>query len=167
MPAPHVDAGAPAPVGPRLAASEIVAFALPSFGLGISFLLNALLLMKFATEVLHVAPVAIGAILLGARVWDAVSDPIVGNLSDRTRSRFGRRRPWLVASVLPIAVGIAMIWSPPAALEGSALTAWMAAATAGFRLRRARAFSATSRPALPKASSWWTTAIEVMPIEVT
>ncbi|MEZ4216551.1 MAG: MFS transporter [Myxococcota bacterium] len=132
MPAPHVDAGAPAPVGPRLAASEIVAFALPSFGLGISFLLNALLLMKFATEVLHVAPVAIGAILLGARVWDAVSDPIVGNLSDRTRSRFGRRRPWLVASVLPIAVGIAMIWSPPAALEGSALTAWMAAAILVF-----------------------------------
>ena len=39
----------------------------------------------------------LGVILIIPRLWDALSDPIVGHLSDNTRSRFGRRRPWLLA----------------------------------------------------------------------
>ena len=46
---------------------------------------------------------AVGAALLVARLWDVVTEPVVGALSDRTRGRFGRRRPWMVAS-LPLLV---------------------------------------------------------------
>ena len=116
----------------RLALSEILAFAAPSLGLGFAFLLNAMLLMKYATDVLLIAPATMGVILLGARLWDAVSDPLAGNLSDRTRSRMGRRRPWLLASILPLAIGTWMIWSPPLGLEGNGLIAWMVAAVLVF-----------------------------------
>lgn len=85
-------------------------------------------LMKYATDVLLIAPATMGLLLAAARLWDGVTDPLVGYLSDRTRSRLGRRRVWLYGSALPIAVGVVMIWSPPAGLEGAALVIWMAVA---------------------------------------
>ena len=49
--------------------------------------------MKFATDVLAIPAATMGGILLASRAWDAVADPVAGYLSDRTRTRFGRRRP--------------------------------------------------------------------------
>ena len=63
------------------------------------FLLIAIYLMKFATDVLGMSAAVMGTILfLGRGIWDAVADPIAGYLSDRTNTRLGRRRPWLLAS---------------------------------------------------------------------
>ena len=59
--------------------------------------------MKFGTDVLLLPPIAVGLIFFVGRVWDAVSDPIVGALSDRTRTRIGRRRPWMFGALLPLA----------------------------------------------------------------
>ncbi len=84
--------------------------------------------MKFSTDVLLIAPAAIGAILGASRIWDAISDPIAGYWSDRTRTRLGRRRPWILGSAVPIAIAFYALWSPPRALEGGELVAWMAAA---------------------------------------
>ena len=85
-------------------------------------------LLKFATDVLLIAPAAIGSILLFLRVWDAVTDPAAGWLSDRTNTRFGRRRPWFIGSALPLGASIVMLWSPPAELEGTGLTVWIGVA---------------------------------------
>ncbi len=81
---------------------------------------------------LLIAPAVMGLIFSASRIWDAVSDPLVGYLSDRTRSRWGRRRTWLVASIVPIAGAFIMVFAPPDALEGGALIAWMAVAIIGF-----------------------------------
>ena len=51
---------------------------------------------------------------MGALILDAFIDPAIGTLSDRTRSRWGRRHPWLYASALPIALGWIALWNPPA-----------------------------------------------------
>lgn len=85
-------------------------------------------LMKFSTDVLLIAPAAMGGLIAASRLWDAVSDPMVGYLSDRTRSRFGRRRIWLYGSAIPMGLGMMMMWSPPTLLEGIELVAWMALA---------------------------------------
>ena len=61
-------------------------------------------LLKFSTDVLGVGPAVVGALFGLGRLWDAVSDPAVGFLSDRTSSRLGRRRPWIAASALPTAL---------------------------------------------------------------
>lgn len=129
--------GALAPTTPRseserLPLSVILTYCLPTVGAGFMFLLIGLYLMKFATDVLLIAPAAMGTIFGLSRIWDAVSDPVAGYLSDRTTHRSGRRRPWMFASLFPIGLAYWMLWSPPASLEGSALTAWMAVGVFGF-----------------------------------
>jgi GPH family glycoside/pentoside/hexuronide:cation symporter len=49
----------------------------------------------FLTDILGISPVLAGNALLIGRIWDAVTDPIVGHWSDRTVTRFGRRRPFI------------------------------------------------------------------------
>ncbi len=63
----------------------------------------------------------VGAVLLAARIWDAVSDPLVGFLSDRTESRIGRRKPWIIAGALITALAGYFLFSPPAGVGGAFL----------------------------------------------
>ncbi len=106
----------------------IWAFSFPAVAFGIMSLLFGTYLMKFATDVLLIAPAAMGTIIAGSRLWDAVSDPLAGYLSDRTRSRLGRRRIWMFAAAVPMAFGLFAIWSPPLSLGPGALVVWMAVA---------------------------------------
>jgi len=62
---------------------------------------------------------AVGVIFFFARLWDAVIDPVVGNLSDLTRSRFGRRKPWIAAGTPLLMVTLYFFLQPP---EGVTVT---------------------------------------------
>ena len=79
-------------------------------------LTNTILSVYFAiflTDVVGVsAKLAAAAIFIG-RSWDYINDPLVGFLSDRTRSRWGRRRPFLLIGVLPFALSFIMLWVHP------------------------------------------------------
>jgi GPH family glycoside/pentoside/hexuronide:cation symporter len=67
----------------------------------------------FLTDVVHLrASVAAIAIFVG-RSWDYVNDPLVGYVSDRTRTRWGRRRPFLLFGFLPFALGFTLLWWRP------------------------------------------------------
>lgn len=90
-----------------------------------AFMLQSVFLVNYAVDTLLIAPVVISTIYGASRLWDAVSDPVAGYLSDRTRSRLGRRRSWLLASIPLLAAGFAMAWSPPTDLAGTALTVWV------------------------------------------
>ena len=111
-----------------LSRSLILAYCLPMLGSGLLGMPFYVWLMKYSTDVLLIAPAAIGALFFMARFWDAVSDPIAGYLSDRTTSKLGRRRSWMFASAIPVALTAVMLWSPPWALEGLALVLWMGTA---------------------------------------
>ncbi|MBD3648917.1 MAG: MFS transporter [Pseudomonadales bacterium] len=121
-----------APDAGRLKWSVITAYGAPGVGAGYMYLLLGLYVMKFSTDVLLIAPAIMGTIFGVSRVWDAVTDPLVGYLSDRTRNRLGRRRLWLLISILPISATFVMVFSPPAALTDGWLIAWMAMAVIGF-----------------------------------
>ncbi len=95
-------------------------------GSGFMGALLGVYLLKFATDVLLVPPSAVGLLLGAGFVWDALTDPLAGFLSDRTRSRLGRRRSWMFASALPVGLFFFALWSPPRVLEGSSLVAWLA-----------------------------------------
>jgi len=135
MASPHPDAAgqsAPPSRGARLPLRQIGVYVAPTFGVGFMFMMVSLYLMKFATDVLLISPAAMGTIFFAARMVDALSDPLAGFLSDRTRTRLGRRRPWLLASALPVAAVYVMVWSPPQALSGPTAVAWMALGVIGF-----------------------------------
>ena len=66
---------------------------------------------------LGVSPILLGIAQMIPRFWDAVSDPIAGHISDNTRSRWGRRRPFLVVGGFGVAVTFVLIWTVPAGLS--------------------------------------------------
>lgn len=68
----------------------------------------------FLTDVVGLQPgIAAAAIFIG-RTWDYFNDPFMGHLSDRTRSRWGRRRPFLLFGALPFALAFMLLWLRPA-----------------------------------------------------
>jgi len=109
-----------------------LAFGAPAVGAGYMYLLLALYVMKFSTDVLLIAPAIMGLIFSVSRIWDAISDPLVGYLSDRTTTSLGRRRTWILFSFVPIAMGFYAVFAPPFSLSGDALSWWMAASIIGF-----------------------------------
>lgn len=72
------------------------------------------LLLRYLTDEVGIAATMAGVMIAASKVYDAISDPIVGALSDRTRSRWGRRRPFLLIGTLACAVSLVMLFSIPA-----------------------------------------------------
>lgn len=77
---------------------------------GGAFALTALLFLNFLVTIEGIPASLGGTIILVGKFWDAVIDPTLGIISDRTRSRFGRRRVFLLAGIIPVIVTFAMLW---------------------------------------------------------
>jgi len=102
-------------VSRRLPASLVWGWGIGSLGAsalhnGISFLA-----LFYLSRVLGLEPAVGGSLILAAKVYDIATDPLMGWLSDRTRSRWGRRRPWLLAGAVVSALAFVLLFNPPAA----------------------------------------------------
>lgn len=84
------------------------------------------LLLLFYNQVLGLPAAAVSAIIAASVVLDAVWDPFVGQISDNTRSRWGRRHPYLYGVAAPLAIAFALLWRPPSGWSHAALLAWLA-----------------------------------------
>ena len=73
----------------------------------------AYFLLLFYGTVVGLEPALAGTALLIALIFDAFSDPIVGYWSDNTRSRWGRRHPFMYAAAIPVALCYSLLWQPP------------------------------------------------------
>lgn len=69
--------------------------------------------LYFLTDVARLDPALAGLAILAGKLWDAVNDPLIGILSDRTRTRWGRRRPFLLFGAAPFGVTFALLWIVP------------------------------------------------------
>ncbi len=76
-------------------------------GLTIAFLLF------YATQALGISPWLAGLVLLAPRLWDAFTDPLMGAISDRTKSKMGRRRPYLLLGSILLGLSVAGLFSAP------------------------------------------------------
>jgi len=77
------------------------------------------LLLLFYNQVVGLPSGLVGAAIMIALVVDAFLDPIVGQISDNLRSRWGRRHPFMYASALPVAISYLFLWSPPHWSQGA------------------------------------------------
>jgi GPH family glycoside/pentoside/hexuronide:cation symporter len=82
----------------------------------------------FMTDVVGLKPVYAAAAVFIGRTWDYINDPLFGFLTDRTRSRWGRRRPYLLFGAIPFGFVFAMLWFKPPTDSPILLTAYYAAA---------------------------------------
>jgi GPH family glycoside/pentoside/hexuronide:cation symporter len=95
--------------------------------LGSSTMLGAmsLLVLFYLTEYLGISPATAGALIFVSRLWDIGAALAIGQWSDRVRSRWGRRAPFLFAAGPLAAAAYAMLFAAPAALGGVGLEAWV------------------------------------------
>ena len=106
---------------------------------GVSIMLNTVTAYfpAFMSTVLGQSPELAGYLLMGSKLVDAIIDLLIGRMSDHTRSKWGRRRPYLALGAIVSAISFFMLFSPPAMTQG-ALVAYMIAGlvlySAGYSL---------------------------------
>lgn len=81
---------------------------------GMFYYLTITLPTYFFTDVMHLSATTLGAIIIASRIFDGVSDLIVGSLVDCTHTRWGKARPWVLLSTLPYALAMVLLYCLPA-----------------------------------------------------
>ncbi|WRP18883.1 MFS transporter [Carboxydochorda subterranea] len=92
------------------------------------------LYLIFLTDVVRIRPALAGLVFLVGRIWDAVTDPAMGVVTDRTRTRWGRRRPYFLAATVLVFVSYVLLWAPVTAAGEWARFAYCLAAYLFFDL---------------------------------
>lgn len=117
---------------PLLARSLLAAYAAPALPLAAMYFPVYVFLAEFYATRQGLSLATIGAIFIAARLFDAVSDPMAGLLSDRWTTRWGRRRPWLVfgAPVVMLSAWMLFVPAPGTGIAGFAL--WLFTLTLGW-----------------------------------
>lgn len=120
-----MNAAAPGiPVAERLPVRLKVMHGLGSLAYGVKENGFSTFLLLFYNQVIGLDAGLVGAAIMTALIFDAFVDPVIGELTDRTRSRWGRRLPWLYTAPLPLAIAWMLLWSPPE-MSDAATVAWL------------------------------------------
>jgi Na+/melibiose symporter-like transporter len=120
---------------------QLIAYALPALPLAAIYFPIFVFLSEFYADARGVSLASIGVIFLALRVFDAVSDPVAGVLSDRTRASIGRRRLWLILAAPLVAIGAWMLFVPPSDAGWLYLTFWLFVVTLGWTFAMVPYFS--------------------------
>lgn len=109
-----------------LSGKEKVSYGLGAVGKDMVYMLSASYILYYYQDLLGVSAIAMGVILLIARIFDAFNDPIMGIIVAKTKTRWGKFRPWLLIGTLTNAVVLYLMFSAPPSLKGDGLIAYAA-----------------------------------------
>lgn len=97
----------------RISILEKIGFGMGDAGNNMTFAAVVMYLSYFYTDVYGISPAVVGTIFLSMRFVDAITDPIMGAIADRTRSRWGRFRPWILFIPLPLSLACVLMFTTP------------------------------------------------------
>ena len=110
----------------KLSGGEKFSYGIGAVGKDMVYMLSAAYILYYYQDVMGVSAIAMGIILAVARVFDAFNDPIMGILVAKTKTRWGKFRPWLMIGTLTNAVVLFLMFSAPPSLSGNGLVAYAA-----------------------------------------
>ena len=110
----------------KMKLSEKISYGLAAVGKDMVYMLSASYILYYYQDILGVSAIAMGIILMAARVFDAFNDPIMGVIVAKTKTRWGKFRPWLLIGTTTNAVILYIMFAAPPALDGSGLVAYAA-----------------------------------------
>ena len=110
----------------KLGFKEKVSYGLGAIGKDMVYMLSASYVLYYFQDVLGVNAIAMGVILMAARVFDAFNDPIMGFVVAKTKTRWGKFRPWLMIGTVTNAVILFLMFACPPTLSPSGLVAYAA-----------------------------------------
>ena len=110
----------------NLTLKEKAAYGIGAVGKDMVYMLSASYILYYYQDIMGINAIAMGIILLVARVFDAFNDPIMGIIVAKTRTRFGKFRPWLMIGTVTNAVVLYLMYACPPSLDGSGLVAYAA-----------------------------------------
>lgn len=110
----------------KLTSREKVSYGLGAVGKDMVYMLSASYILYYYQDILGVSAIAMGVILMAARVFDAFNDPIMGVIVAKTRTRWGKFRPWLLLGTVLNAFVLYFMFAAPPAFDGSGLVAYAA-----------------------------------------
>lgn len=110
----------------KLKAKEKVAYGLGAVGKDMVYMLSASYILYYYQDILGVSAFVMGVILMAARVFDAFNDPIMGVLVAKTRTKWGKFRPWLLIGTILNSVLLYVMFAAPPSMDGSGLAAYAA-----------------------------------------
>lgn len=106
--------------------SEKISYGLAAVGKDMVYMLSASYILYYYQDILGVSAIAMGIILMAARIFDAFNDPIMGVVVAKTKTRWGKFRPWLLIGTTTNAVILYIMFAAPPALDGNGLVAYAA-----------------------------------------
>ncbi len=98
---------------PKLSFKEKFGYGLGDTACHFAWDMAGMFLFFFLTDVYGISAAMAGTIMLVARVWDAVSDPLIGIISDRTQTRYGKFRPYMIWFALPMGASLVLLFTTP------------------------------------------------------
>lgn len=110
-----------------LSNKEKISYGLGAVGKDMVYMLSASYILYYYQDILGVKAVVMGAILMAARVFDAFNDPLMGVLVAKTKTKWGKFRPWLLIGTILNALILVLMFSAPVSLSGNTLTLYAAA----------------------------------------
>ena len=110
----------------NLTFKEKAAYGLGAVGKDMVYMLSASYVLYYFQDILGVSAVAMGVILLVARIFDAFNDPIMGVVVAKTKTRWGKFRPWLFIGTVTNAVILVLMFSAPPSMDGKGMVAYAA-----------------------------------------
>ncbi len=99
----------------HIALRKKIAYSAPAFALAVVGIPVYVYIPKFYTDVVGINIAVLGTILFSVRIFDAITDPAIGYISDRTQTRFGRRRPYIAIGSFFIVLSMYLLFNPPQA----------------------------------------------------